>query len=429
MLGLRLDEPLPLAGLEARVDRGARSSGWRAARPRVARRAGGRGARADGARPLPRRRRHGRAARLSVPSAWPRAAAPPACRRTMRAEQLSDRQRGSSAASSRSTSRPASRSGRRRSSSERAWACRRRPCASELAELEPLGLLTHPHTSAGRVPTEHGYRFYADAARSTRLDAAPVRFALDLTAVAQRGRAGAPGDDGDAVAGHAAARARLCAAARGGHGPPRRGAAAAAARRDGRRDHVDRRRHEARLAFDAAGRPGARRLGAALPRTSRLAGLALGSRHAPPPARGPGSPSRERAFLDGCGRPSSTRSRTTGSGSSSAAPPGCSATRAATSSRLPRLLDVLERRAARARAPRRRPRSAPHRSSASAPSSTAAELRDVSSSAPPTGSRAARSAPSACSARCAWTTTRRSAPSAPRHSSSRGFVEDVYEDE
>jgi heat-inducible transcriptional repressor len=32
---------------------------------------------------------------------------------------------------------------------------------AELAELERLGLLTHPHTSAGRVPTEEGYRLYA----------------------------------------------------------------------------------------------------------------------------------------------------------------------------------------------------------------------------------------------------------------------------
>jgi heat-inducible transcriptional repressor len=32
----------------------------------------------------------------------------------------------------------------------------------ELAELEALGLLTHPHTSAGRTPTESGYRIYAD---------------------------------------------------------------------------------------------------------------------------------------------------------------------------------------------------------------------------------------------------------------------------
>src|SRR5689334_648904 len=33
---------------------------------------------------------------------------------------------------------------------------------NELAELERLGLLTHPHTSAGRVPTEIGYRLYVD---------------------------------------------------------------------------------------------------------------------------------------------------------------------------------------------------------------------------------------------------------------------------
>src|SRR6478672_12319748 len=33
---------------------------------------------------------------------------------------------------------------------------------NELADLERLGLLTHPHTSAGRVPTEAGYRLYVD---------------------------------------------------------------------------------------------------------------------------------------------------------------------------------------------------------------------------------------------------------------------------
>jgi heat-inducible transcriptional repressor len=33
----------------------------------------------------------------------------------------------------------------------------------ELATLEELGYLNHPHTSAGRVPTDAGYRFYADA--------------------------------------------------------------------------------------------------------------------------------------------------------------------------------------------------------------------------------------------------------------------------
>ena len=43
---------------------------------------------------------------------------------------------------------------------------------AELAVLESEGLLTHPHTSAGRVPTDAGYRFYVDAvmAGETPLD-------------------------------------------------------------------------------------------------------------------------------------------------------------------------------------------------------------------------------------------------------------------
>ncbi len=32
-----------------------------------------------------------------------------------------------------------------------------------LADLEKEGFLTHPHTSAGRVPTDRGYRFYVDS--------------------------------------------------------------------------------------------------------------------------------------------------------------------------------------------------------------------------------------------------------------------------
>src|ERR687889_226807 len=34
---------------------------------------------------------------------------------------------------------------------------------AELARLEELGLLQHPHTSAGRVPTDRGYREYVDS--------------------------------------------------------------------------------------------------------------------------------------------------------------------------------------------------------------------------------------------------------------------------
>jgi len=49
----------------------------------------------------------------------------------------------------------------------------------ELAELEALGLLTHPHTSAGRVPTESGYRYYADELLR-HPDPHPDAFPLDL---------------------------------------------------------------------------------------------------------------------------------------------------------------------------------------------------------------------------------------------------------
>src|SRR5437764_1439955 len=33
---------------------------------------------------------------------------------------------------------------------------------SELAELSDLGYLAQPHTSAGRVPTDSGYRYFVD---------------------------------------------------------------------------------------------------------------------------------------------------------------------------------------------------------------------------------------------------------------------------
>jgi heat-inducible transcriptional repressor len=52
---------------------------------------------------------------------------------------------------------------------------------AELAELEARGLLTHPHTSAGRVPTEQGYRFYAERLLQ-RLDPRPGAFPLGVTA-------------------------------------------------------------------------------------------------------------------------------------------------------------------------------------------------------------------------------------------------------
>lgn len=36
---------------------------------------------------------------------------------------------------------------------------------NEMAELEKLGYITQPHTSAGRIPTDKGYRFYVNGLR------------------------------------------------------------------------------------------------------------------------------------------------------------------------------------------------------------------------------------------------------------------------
>src|SRR4029450_11829153 len=57
---------------------------------------------------------------------------------------------------------------------------------AELAELEALGLLTHPHTSAGRVPTEAAYRYYADGLLE-RLEANPRACPLECSAQTAEG--------------------------------------------------------------------------------------------------------------------------------------------------------------------------------------------------------------------------------------------------
>jgi heat-inducible transcriptional repressor len=50
----------------------------------------------------------------------------------------------------------------------------------ELAMLEEQGLLMHPHTSAGRVPTDLGYRLYVDGLLE-RLEPRPAELDLDLS--------------------------------------------------------------------------------------------------------------------------------------------------------------------------------------------------------------------------------------------------------
>jgi heat-inducible transcriptional repressor len=52
---------------------------------------------------------------------------------------------------------------------------------NELAVLEEQGLLAHPHTSAGRVPTDAGYRYFVDHVLPKRTSAAVAPRAVELT--------------------------------------------------------------------------------------------------------------------------------------------------------------------------------------------------------------------------------------------------------
>ena len=44
---------------------------------------------------------------------------------------------------------------------------------SEMARLEDMGLIAQPHTSAGRVPTDQGYRFYVNRLNEAQTDVPP----------------------------------------------------------------------------------------------------------------------------------------------------------------------------------------------------------------------------------------------------------------
>src|SRR5436190_23206424 len=40
--------------------------------------------------------------------------------------------------------------------------CKSATVRNEMAEMAEMGYLVQPHTSAGRIPTDRGYRFYVD---------------------------------------------------------------------------------------------------------------------------------------------------------------------------------------------------------------------------------------------------------------------------
>ena len=170
MLGLRLDEPLPLAGLERSLDDGE-----------LERLAGlGLVVRGRGSLALT-------SAAASSAAASPPASSPDARRlrhgayhEAMRAV-LSERQRDilrRVVEEYVATGQPV---GSKTLVERAGLGVSPSTVRYELAELERLGLLTHPHTSAGRVPTEAGYRLYVDELLA-RPEPRPADFALELPA-------------------------------------------------------------------------------------------------------------------------------------------------------------------------------------------------------------------------------------------------------
>lgn len=50
---------------------------------------------------------------------------------------------------------------------------------NEMRELEEMGYLTHPHTSAGRIPTEKGYQHYVEACMELKPPKKNIRSELE----------------------------------------------------------------------------------------------------------------------------------------------------------------------------------------------------------------------------------------------------------
>ena len=143
----------------------------------------------------------------------------------------------------------------------------------ELANLEELGLLAHPHTSAGRIPTEAGYRYFVD-----RLLPAPSRPVRALAVAGPPGgRRRDAGHDRGPVPGHQPAGHRHRAPDRDLDDPPHRGPGAPAPGADGRRHHLDRRRHQAPVHLPRPVDTGLADWAASY-LNERLVGLGLGAR-------------------------------------------------------------------------------------------------------------------------------------------------------
>jgi heat-inducible transcriptional repressor len=67
---------------------------------------------------------------------------------------------------------------------------------SEMARLEEMGMIEQPHTSAGRVPTDAGYRFYVNRLNELHANE-PQPLMLDRSARAIEARVSTHGDHAD----------------------------------------------------------------------------------------------------------------------------------------------------------------------------------------------------------------------------------------
>lgn len=65
---------------------------------------------------------------------------------------------------------------------------------SEMAKLEEFGFITQPHTSAGRIPTDKGYRFYVNTINEAQINEVPQ---LDRSARAIEARVNTHSDRAD----------------------------------------------------------------------------------------------------------------------------------------------------------------------------------------------------------------------------------------
>ena len=114
---------------------------------------------------------------------------------------------------------------------------------ADMAALEREGYLTHPHTSAGRIPTDKGYRFFVDHLGLPQpLAACRARAGTGLLLEGtRRARAGAPGHLAPARPAHRLRRSRRkpgSPGARSSLSPDRK---TLAAHRDGRSGPLERR--------------------------------------------------------------------------------------------------------------------------------------------------------------------------------------------